>query len=428
MNYQKQELKEGITLHNINTDKFKTNLTAIFLTIPLTRENVTLNAVLSSVLRRGSTTMPTQDEISKQMEEMYGADFDCGINKTGDNHVLKFYLESVNDDFLPEKTENLIGKSIDKITEIVFAPYLKKGKFLDEYVEQEKENVKQIILAKADNKASYATYRCMEEMYKGEPASLYRYGYEEDLDKINAETLYNYYEKLKNECKIDIFISGKIDFENCKKIIEQNEYIKNLNPRKAKYIINDITAKTENKEKLITENMEVSQGKIVIGCDILFDEEDTKNKDIRYSAMLYNSLFGGSATSKLFRNVREKASLAYTANSNYFRYKGNIFINAGIEIENYDKAMEIIRKQIDDMKNGDFTEEEIENEKKRIISEIDSIDDEQDTEVIYFFGQELTKSEVTIDEYKEKIKKVTKQEILNIASKIKINTIYFLKN
>ena len=136
----------------------------------------------------------------------------------------------------------------------------------------------------------------------------------------------------------------------------------------------------------------------------------------------------GSATSKLFQNVREKASLAYSANSNYVRYKSNIYINAGIEIDNFDKALDIIRKQIEEMKNGNFTEEEIENEKKGIISQINTIDDEQDTEIIYFLGQELTNSNESIEEYKENVRKVTKEQIQNIASKVKINTIYFLRN
>ena len=136
----------------------------------------------------------------------------------------------------------------------------------------------------------------------------------------------------------------------------------------------------------------------------------------------------GSATSKLFQNVREKASLAYSANSNYVRYKSNIYINAGIEIDNFDKALDIIRKQIEEMKNGNFTEEEIENEKKGIISQINTIDDEQDTEIIYFLGQELTNSNESIEEYKENVRKVTKEQIQNIASKVKVNTIYFLRN
>ena len=115
MEYKQTELKKGIKLHSIKTDKFKTNLIAVFLTTNLTRENVTKNAVISAILRRGSKTMPSQEEISKQMEEMYGASFDCGLDKTGDNQVLKFYIETVNDNFLPQKGENMLKTSIEEL-------------------------------------------------------------------------------------------------------------------------------------------------------------------------------------------------------------------------------------------------------------------------------------------------------------------------
>ena len=428
MEHKKQELKNGITIHSINTNKFKTNLISVFLTVPLTREYVTYNAVLSAVLRRGSKSMPTQEDISKTLEEMYGASFDAGINKTGDNHILKFYLESVNDEFLPSNNQDMLKESIEKLTEIVFNPYLEDGKFKDLYVLQEKENIKQKINGKIDNKALYARTRCIEEMYKGKPAGLFRFGYIEDLDKINSENLYEYYKKLIQECKIDIFVSGDINENEVYKLVSDNENIKNLNPRNAIYNINDIEIKEEVEEKNIEEKLDVVQGKIVIGCDILFTEEDLKDNNLRCETMLYNSLLGGSATSKLFQNVREKASLAYTAASNYVRYKSNIFINAGIEIINFDKAIEIIRKQIEDMKNGEFTEEQIENEKKGIISQINSIEDEQDTSIIYFFGQELTSSNESLNEYKQNINKVTKEDVLKIAQKIRINTVYFLRN
>lgn len=428
MKDQKQEIKQGITIHNLSTDKFKTNLIAIFLTTPLAREYVTFDAVLSAVLRRGSKNMPTQEEISKILEGMYGAEFDCGLNKTGDNHILKFYLESLNDEFIPQNTENLLKTSIEKLTEIVFNPYLENGKFKEEYVTQEKENIKQRINSKKDNKAAYARTRCVEEMYQDEPAGLFRYGYIEDLEKINSQNLYEYYQKLLSECKIDIFISGKIEHEKCIQIISENEEIENLQPREAKYIINGITAKQEGQERIVEEKLDVSQGKIVIGCDILLEEKDLKDGNLKCQAMLYNSLLGGSANSKLFQNVREKASLAYTVSSNYVRYKSNIFINAGIEIDNFKQALDIIRKQIEDMKNGDFTEEQIENEKKGILSQINTIEDEQDTEIIYFLGQELTNIQEGIEEYKENIKKVTKEQIQKVASKVKINTIFFLRN
>ena len=428
MDYKRQEIKQGITLHNINTDKFKTNIVAIFLTTPMSREFVTFNSVISSILRRGTKNMPTQEEISKELEEMYGANFNNGIDKLGDNHTLKFYMESINDEYLPQGNENLLKQSIQKLSEIVFNPILENNVFKQEYLDQEKQAMTQRINAKIDNKALYASHRCVECMYKDDPAALYKYGYVEDIEKINSENLYNHYKELIDNCKIDIFISGKNELEKSIKMLSEDENIKKLKPRKPDYIINDIMVKEEPKEQTVEEIQNVNQGKIVIGCDILFDEEDLKDENLRYEALLYNNLLGGSANSKLFQNVREKASLAYTASSNYVRFKSNIYIKAGIEIQNYEKAIKIIKEQLESMRNGEFTEEEIENEKKAIISGIDLIDDEQDASIVYFYGQEISNNHVELEDYKQRIKNVTKDQILNIAKKIKINTIYFLRN
>ena len=132
MEYKQTELKKGIKFHTIHTDKFKTNLISIFITTKLNRENVTKNAVVSAVLRRGSKTMPSQEEISMKMEELYGASFDCGLDKTGDNQVLKFYLETVNDNFLPQNGEDMLKVSLEKLLEIVFNPYIENESFKPE--------------------------------------------------------------------------------------------------------------------------------------------------------------------------------------------------------------------------------------------------------------------------------------------------------
>lgn len=422
MIYTEKEIKKGIKLHLIETEKFKTNLIAIFLSMPITRENVTKNSLLSSVLRRGSMNMQTSAEISKELEEMYGAAFDNGLDKTGDNHILKFYIETINDNFIPQSDENMLKTGIEKLLELVFNPLVKNEAFDQEYVKQEKENIKRIIQGKPDNKARYAFDRCIEEMYKDKPYGLYKYGYIEDLENLNEKNLYEYYKKMISECKIDILVSGKID-QNTLKILEENENIQKLQEREAKIIIKSIEKKKEIEEHEVIEEMDVTQGKVVIGVDLNLEDEEQK-----YSALVYNAILGGSANSKMFQEVREKASLAYTAGSNYVRYKSNIFIKCGIEIKNYQKAIEIIRKQLEDMKNGVFTDEDISNAKKGILSGIKSIDDEQDTELTYVFGQELSNDKTTLDEYAKKVQNVSREDIVKIANSIRINTIYFLKN
>lgn len=422
MENEVKEIKEGIKIHVINTAKFKTNLFAIFLSTKLNRKNVTNNALISMILRRGSKEMKSQEEISKKMEELYGASFDCGLDKTGDNQVLKFYIEAINDKYLPEHRENVLKTVLENLLEIVFDPYVENEGFKKEYLEQEKNNVRQRIEGKIDNKARYSLERAIEEMYKDEPYGLYKFGYKEDLEKINEKDLYKYYIDLINTCKIDIFLSGNLD-DGVENLIEENENIKKLKGRNPSFEMPKISEKKNINENIITESMEVTQGKLVIGLNVNIDNDEEK-----YWTLMYNSILGGSANSKLFQNVREKAHLAYVASSTYYRFKSIIFINSGIEIANYDKALELIRNQIDEMKQGKFTQEEIENNKKGVIAAIKTIEDEQDTGITYYFGQELSGTNVSEEEYIKKIENITKEDIINIANKVQINTIYFLRD
>ena len=410
MKYYKENIKKGIEFHKINTNKFKTNLFAVFLTTPLKKETVTMNALMPLVLKRGTNRLNSQELISEKLEEMYGAGFDCGIEKSGNNQVIKFYVESLNDEYIPEK-KDMIEESFNILFDIIFNPFIKENKFNKEYVEGEKNKLKKIIESKIDNKAGYAVDRCIEEMYKNKPYGLYKYGYIEDLENINEENLFNYYNELVKKCKIDIFISGKVDKETIDKV--KNNDIKNGD-----------NEKKENLEiKVVEESMDVMQGKLVLGLDILNINEEEK-----YAVSIYNIILGGSANSKLFQNVREKASLAYTAGSSYLRQKNNILIRCGIEIQNYQKTVEIIKQQLKDMEEEKFNEDDINNAKNIIISTVDGIEDSQDSEISYYFSQELTSKFVSIEDYIKNINKVTKQDVAAIAKKIKINTIYFLKN
>lgn len=415
---------EGIKIHKIETNQFKTNLYAVFLATPLKRENVTKDALIAAVLRRGTKNIISQDKISKELEEMYGASFDCGIEKTGDNHIIKFYLEALNEEFLPEK-EELTQKCINILLDIVTNPFVENNGFKQEYVDGEKENLKQIINGKIDNKARYSLDRCVEEMFKGEPYGLYKYGYVEDLEKITPQNLYEYYKELIKNCKIDIYYSGIFDNDNTEKIIEKRLQENNIEPRNAKYVINnEMTEKKQKSEtKTVEESMDVTQGKLVLGLQI-----DDNNKNSRFAASVYNAILGGGANSKLFQNVREKNSLAYTASSSYIRTKNVILVHCGIDIDKYEKALETIKEQIEDMKKGNFTDKDIEDAKKLIISSVKSISAEQDTEITYDYGQELSNEHTTIKDYQQNIEQVKREQIVDIANKININTIYFLKN
>lgn len=417
MNLETTDIKEGIRLHKIKTNKYKTNLMSVFLTSKLSRDDITKKALILTVLRRGTNNLKTQEEISKKLEELYGASFDCGIDKLGDKHVLKFYVESLNEQYLYQK-EDILSQSLNILFDIVFNPLLENGVFKQEYIDEEKQNLRIIIEGQKDNKAAYATQRCIEEMYKEKPYGLYKYGYVEDLEKIDSKNLYEAYLDLIKTCKIDIFVSGDFDEKTLEEKVKSNQQISKLEPRKVEYLDEESESSNTQEENVVRENMQISQGKLNIGLDVLSDNKS--------AVSVYNAILGGGANSKLFQNVREKASLAYSAGSIYIKPKSKIIIKTGIEHKNYDKALQIIKEQIDDMKNGKFSDEDIQHAKELIIASFKSMQDEQDSEISFYFGREIQKESKDIDKQIKEVSEVTKQNIVDVANKIKINTIFFL--
>jgi len=419
------ELKQGIKAHFIKTDLYKTDLSCIIITTPLKKETVTKNALIPFLLRRGTMKFPTQSLINEELDNMYGASFNCGIDKMGDNVVLKFYIESISNEYALNG-ENILNANLENLLDIVFNP-IKKGNLLnEEFLSLEKENLKKVINRKIDDKDSYALDACISAMYGNEKFGLYKFGYIEDVDSISIEEISEYYNWLIQNSKIDIFISGNIDENEIEKFLKENDNIKKLKPRIENYILNNEF--TESKQIVentneISEKMDVTQGKLVIGLDITSTMEN-----LQIVSLVYNAILGDGASSMMFQNVREKASLAYSARSTFVKQKLNIFIRCGIQIENYEKALELIKVQLENIKNGNFEEEDLENSKIYLISSIQNIEEEQDTEIIYYIGQEIAKTNMSIDEYIQKIKNVTREQIIELANSIRINTIYFLRN
>lgn len=417
------EIKQGIKVHLIENNLFKTNIVCVLLTTPLSKENVTKNALIPFCLRSGTKNLPSQTQINKKLEEMYGASFDCGIDKMGDNQVLKFYIESINDNYTNNK-EDILKQTINLLLEIVFNTNIENNSFDENMFNIEKQNLKQVIEGKIDDKDLYAFEKCINSMYGENGFGIYKYGYIEDLENINEKNLGEYYSRLIQNAKIDIFISGELENNNVQELLNSNENIQKLVPRAENYILNN--EYTEFKQKVDKpqekqEKLDVSQGKLVIGLDLF-----SKQENLQPIALVYNAILGDGANSMLFQNVREKASLAYSAKSKYVKQKGNIFIRCGIEIQNYQKAVDIIKEQLENIKNGNFTEEDIENGKCYLISGIKMIEEEQDSEVVFYIGAEISKTYTSLKEYIEKINNVSKQDIIEFAKQLHINTIYFL--
>ena len=397
-------------IKKIETKKFKTNVYALYLTIPLTKENVTYNALIPTVLKRGCEKYNNQLEISKKLEEMYDATFGIGITKVGNNEVLKFYLESLNNNYLPNN-EDLSKTSIEMLLNIVMKPYLVNGKFDDDYVEQEKENLKKVIESRKDNKDTYATNRLLEEMFKEEPYGLYKFGNIDEIDNITSEKLYEKYKELIKNSEKYLYIVGDVENLNIESYnIDEKEIT----------ISKEFPVKISEKENIVKEQMDVTQGKLVIGLNTPNNKQEV--------IALYNTILGKGANSKLFLNVREKEGLAYSAGSTYLKRNNAIIISTGIEVSKYNKAVEVIKKQLKDMKDGNITEKEMKDAKQFINAGLNLINESSENMIEYRFDKDLYNEEIDIEKYRKKIEEIKKEDIVKVAKQIKIDTIYFLGN
>ena len=397
-------------IKKIETKKFKTNVYALYLTIPLTKENVTYNALIPTVLKRGCEKYNNQLEISKKLEEMYDATFGIGITKVGNNEVLKFYLESLNNNYLPNN-EDLSKTSIEMLLNIVMNPYLVNGKFDDDYVEQEKENLKKVIESRKDNKDTYATNRLLEEMFKEEPYGLYKFGNIDEIDNITSEKLYEKYKELIKNSEKYLYIVGDVKNLNIESYnIDEKEIT----------ISKEFPVKISEKENIVKEQMDVTQGKLVIGLNTPNNKQEV--------IALYNTILGKGANSKLFLNVREKEGLAYSAGSTYLKRNNAIIISTGIEVSKYNKAVEVIKNQLKDMEDGNITEKEMKDAKQFINAGLNLINESSENMIEYRFDKDLYNEEIDIEKYRKKIEEIKKEDIVKVAKQIKIDTIYFLEN
>ena len=425
MEYNRKELKNGVYLHTINDNRYKTNYAVVFITLPIKKENITKVALIPEVLKDGSKDIKTNKEISEKLDFMYGASFGYGVDKVGDNVVIKLYIECLDDDFLPEPNNNL-EKSINLLLELLFNPQIENEGFNPDFLNIEKEKLAKTIESIRDDKDAFSYSRTINLMYGNNGFGISKYGFLEDLKLINEENLYEEYKDIIAKSKIDFIISGRIKEDVLEKF-SNNKYIQNLKGRSPNFIEND--CKLEIKKPIekyneVKEQDEVTQGKLVMGLDIL----PNKIEDIRFISIVYNSILGNGVNSKLFQIVREKNGLAYNIKSEYVVQKNNIFIRCGIELKNYNKTRTLIIKLLNDMKNGEFTDEDITKAKDCIIAGIEKIEFEQDSMILFIFAQELSKYKFTLEEYKNNIKNVTREELLEISNSIQINTVYYLED
>jgi len=417
---EKTELSKGVNLHFLKTEKFKTNMISLVLRLPLCRETATRAALVPRVLKRGTEKYPTLADISKKAEELYGASISAGAMKKGDNQLIVFTVQFVSDSFISGTITNEVA---DLLAEFVLNPKTVDGGFDREFVKQEKTNLKNFIDGLINDKKAYAAARCNEVMFEGDPYGICEYGYVEDLEDIDEKNLYDFYKTMIKSSAVEVFASGSFDAGKIKTALEQ-KFGAALGDRCAKSVKSGLAVREDGIEvKRVTEEMPTSQSKLVMGfnCGI----EPTSRE--YYALMMFSCIFGGSPFSKLFNNVREKLSLAYYVFSALDRQKSCMKISAGIEADKFGAAYDEIMLQLEKMKTGDFTENEITSAKKYLATGMGSIKDSMGATEDFYMGQILLGSNETIDSLTECLNAVSRDEIQAAANAVQLDTVYFLK-
>ncbi|MED3750201.1 EF-P 5-aminopentanol modification-associated protein YfmF [Geobacillus stearothermophilus] len=407
-----------VRVHTISTDKYKTNTIVWKMKAPLAKETVTLRALLPYVLQSGTADYPSVKALRTYLDELYGATLNVDLTKKGEHHIMTIRIDVANERFLPEQTP-LLSKALQLLADLLFRPALDGGRFVTDIVEQEKRALRQRIQAVYDDKMRYANMRLVEEMCKGEPYALSPNGELENVDAITAERLHRYYERALAEDELDLYVIGDVDEEEVLNTVRQRFL---LPDRAEPARTPQAQAKARGEVKEVIERQDVKQGKLNIGyrTNVTYEDDDY------YALQMFNGIFGGFSHSKLFINVREKASLAYYAASRLESHKGLLMVMSGIEPANYEKARRIIDEQMQAMKNGDFTDEEMAQTKAVIRNQLlETLDTPRGLVEVLYHNVVSTRKR-PIDEWMAGTDQVTREDVVRVADKVELDTVYFL--
>ncbi|MBP3038344.1 insulinase family protein [Bacillaceae bacterium Marseille-Q3522] len=407
----------GINLHIIPTEKYKTNTIILRMKAPIRKDDITKRALLPYVLQSSSNKYSTTAALRSYLDDMYGASFYVDLAKKGENHVISFILEVANEKFLSDQTP-LLQKAFQFLAEIILHPHATDGVFHAETLQQEKRTLKQKIQSLYDDKMRYANFRLVEEMCDGEPYAIHVNGRAEDMEQISAADLFRYYEQVLAEDQLDLYVVGDVKEEEVTSTVNG---LFSLTTRPVKYP-DAPQSKNIEKVKKIIEPSDVKQGKLNIGyrTNSYYGDKDY------FALQVFNGIFGGFSHSKLFINVREKASLAYYAASRIESHKGLMMVMSGIEPGNFERAVSIIDEQMDAMKKGNFTEDELLQTKAVIKNQLlETIDGSRGlVEILYHNA--VAGRQLPFSDWFTEMEKVTKEDVVTVAEKIELDTIYFL--
>ena len=408
-------IADGVKGLFIENNRFSTTHISINLYLPLKNETVAVNALLPYVLSSCCKEYPDFSALNLRLSELYGADVGGVSDKIGDTQLLKFFSFCIEDEFVPEDIA-VAEQACDLLFSMIFEPSVKDGSFMEADVERERRLTLEKIAGIINDKRTYAISRTLQEMYKGEAFGQLKTGSAEAVAAVTGKDLYSAWCEAISTAEVVVQVIGRQVpdglFERLAKKLEGFE--RKVIPLKL------ATPKKPNSEVLrTTEKMDVSQGKLVMGfcTDLVGTDEETA------FLAVFSDLFGGGPYSKLFKNAREKYSLCYYCAARPNRSKGYLLVDCGVEPENAERAEKEILNQLEDIKKGDLTAEDLASSIRSLKDSLICLNDSQ-AALDNWYSLRISNTPVSPEKYISIIEKVTLDDVIKAANLYTLDTVY----
>ena len=404
-------------LHLINTDKFKTVTIKVLFHTPIKKEEITKRILVTNLLLQSSKKFDSRRKLTIESENLYSADIGIGNQRLGNYITTSFNLQVLMDKYTEE--DNL-EKSFEFLNEIIFNPDVENKSFRKEKVDYVKHDLMVKLNSIKERPSGYASIR-LGELFDSKSSFSYRItGYIDDLDSINENNLYDSYLEMINTDYVDIFVVGDFDNKEMLSLVKKYFKFKKIKKPKKTYILKNRNYRI--RRLFVKEEINNTQSILAIANPVYKLTKYERD----YALGLGNLIFGGGVDSKLFKDVREANSLCYTIRSWFNKLDNMIIIKAGIDKDNYTKAISIITKKLDEMKKGKFTDDDINNAKEELINVLESIDEDENAMINDVMSSEI----LELDDIKTRInniKKIKKSDIVKAFRKVHMDTVFLLE-
>lgn len=418
----RRELFPGVWLRTVHTNKFKSSYLSLTLMAPLDRGTAGANALIPSVLRRGTAVHPDMESLSAALDELYGGAIEPVVRKKGETQCVGF-AASFLDDAYALKGEKILEPAAALLGELLLKPYTRDGHFCPDYTAGEKANLIDRIRAQINDKRTYATQRLTQEMCRYELFGVDKLGDEESVSALTPEGLWERYQRLLREAQVEVYYCGSAAPE---RVEEALKAALSALPVSEDRLDPDCEVRvTAGPEPILVEEaMDVTQGKLSLGFRTGGQTCWEKSFPALYLAV---AVYGGTTLSKLFMNVREKLSLCYYASATLERMKGLVLVSSGIEFGKYQTAKDEILAQLEAVRRGEIEDWELEGSRRTLIGMCHATLDDQGRQEEFWLGQAAAGLEYGPEELAASLERVTREEVAQAARCLELDTVYFLK-